>query len=248
MVTKAELNRMAKKVEASRNKRAAFFSMFSLASGFGSGAYFVLAATPSFTVGLILLALFSFFMVVAIIDYFQRTSVKIGLIVVVVIASGFAYAWAKAEWTNKIENDVKTNLLIRMDVPSSGDAWDSLISLTNNSSSVIGKRRITCHLNQLNWGGHGRMINSSGLWDFEERLRTGGDRQTQGCLINSRGVPLVSVDMPLECADVSVIVDFSVDSSPVISAKKELRFVFGFVRDKSWVQQPVEHRGSYCPI
>jgi hypothetical protein len=238
--------------EERRNRRAVLFTILSLPAGFGSWAYFVLAANPAFYLGMALMVVSALFLIIATLEYFQRGIVKTASIVSVIIGLWFATGWAKSERVKKITSDVQDHLSIEMLVPVSGDAWDSLITTKNGSNFDIGRRRITCRVNQLNAsdanGNQGvRLSNSGQIMDIDEKLKAGGDAQTEGCLTREGGGRIVRSKAPVTCADVDVIIDFSVDSDPVVNGTKELRFVYGFLGGQSWVQQPINRSGTYCP-
>jgi hypothetical protein len=245
MVTKAQERKNAKAAAERRNKRAAFFTILGLAAGFGCPAYFMLAADPSFYFGLVLLWACGIFLIIAFLELFNSWKVKIPLALAVVLVASVGSVWAKSEWMKKIEADVKAHLAIGMSVPVNGETWDSLITLKNGSGTALQRYEVNCRINYLKAGMVMSGI-SNVLTRPDERLEPGGDGETQGCLTRDNGTRMITGALPISCADITVSVNFSADSSPSIAGIKEMRFVYGFIRGQSWVQQPVSRSGTYC--
>ena len=82
--------------------------------------------------------------------------------------------------------------------------------------------------------------------DFDEPLETGGDAQTQGCLTFENGGRVYRTSQKINCADVTVTVQYSAEESPPVKGQKQERFVFGYLGNRVWIQQLINRAGSYC--
>lgn len=252
MVTQAQRRREAKAAEQRRNRRGVLFTVLSLAGGFGSWGYFVLAADPSFYFGVALLWLCALFLTVAFIEFFRSSTLKAALTVLVVVMAAWGSIWAKDQWLQKMKMDMTAHLDVSLALPETGDAWESRIIIKNNSNSAMAGYLVDCSLkiaNQFNLGEEFTSHERIGfIKEFNEGLKPGGDGQTDGCFMTTGGVQTIKGNGQMTCADMVVAVRYTLDKTPVVNGTKEARFVYGYLGTKSWTQQPVSHAGLYCPL
>ncbi len=251
MGKKAELRRQTKVAEKKRNRRAAVFTILSLAVAFGSWAYFMLAATPSFHLGVALVLASAAFLSIAVCEFFESLLTKVMLVALVAGLAYFAFNWSKDQWQLKLQNDVVTHLNIKIDVPS-GNPWDSIVTIANNSSSELSKHGITCKINRLRMenGSVYENVGSTIEWGGDAPLRIGGDAQSDTCLKGHYGSQenIFRGSAPVACADVTVVVNYSVNDYPEVVGQKKVRFVtLESGGHMSWNQQPEGRRGAGCP-
>ncbi len=71
-------------------------------------------------------------------------------------------------------------------------------------------------------------------------LRKHGDGETSYC------ISLLPLQGTLVCADITVMVTYTLSTQPQIQNNKKLRFV-ATGEDSSWHQQLVEYPGDFCP-
>jgi hypothetical protein len=144
--------------------------------------------------------------------------------------------------------------MFSMSVPSSGDAWDSAIEIINNAPYSIGKRDVSCQVNELKGFGLHKELNPPTTVEIgnatiqpaqtpSQRLEGWGRGDSYECLCP--GVTRPCLDTYLSCADITVIMEYSLEDQPDIAEKKSFRFSYNRIRGK-WDQRALDSKEVYC--
>ena len=152
------------------------------------------------------------------------------------------------------QSDVQKNLKMVMFSTEQHGA-ELTITLTNGGSSTIGKHSVKCIPNVLSMKDGGGMNtkngqNGSGIYGFIDEhpaaeLLFKGDSETDTCF-KSTAIRFMS---PIECGDVTVEVNYVLESQPQMKNAKRFRFVTMIVNGKSyWAQQPIDFIDTSCVI
>jgi hypothetical protein len=246
MVTKAEQKRIANRRKKRREKWAAVLTLVGLAVGFASLAYVMLAPNPSFYLGIAFLLMAALCLVGAILGYFETGKWKTILVILLAVGIWFAFRWVHSQWETTIRASVLSELSMSMTVPPDETPWDSLITISNNSSFTLSNRQVFCFINMARFAG-GTMISVPVSFTRpNEDLSPGGDAQTSGCLRSPGGPRIFTSDPQMACADVTLMTRYTIGASPSVRDEKRLRFVFGYGGQQTWVSQSVNRIGSYC--
>lgn len=149
--------------------------------------------------------------------------------------------------------EVSQKLVMAMDIPPSGDAWDSAIEVMNNSSYSIGKRDVYCKVHHLKGLG---LHTTDPPTRFElgdsqiqlartpsQKLEGGGRGESYECLCPDISRPCF--DTYLSCADVTVVMHYSLESQPDITDEKSYRFSYNKLRGR-WDQHALDSTEVYC--
>jgi hypothetical protein len=253
MVTKKQLERERKATEARREKnrniRGVVFSAVGVASGFGVAGYFNLAASPSFTVGVLLLGFTLIFLCIAAWEFFRSKVVKVGSIIALIFAFFWCKGWAQGQWKQKVIADIKMGLQTKVAIPTSKNPLESLISIVNDSHTDIASHTVVCRIINIVAGNRNVVENvSSQVLAYNEKLEVGGDADTRGCLTGENGTMTLKVDrVPRNiCIDMMVRVEFRAADSIEAEDFKESRFVYGYLGNNDWEKESSTRRSSYC--
>jgi hypothetical protein len=123
------------------------------------------------------------------------------------------------------------------------DLRETVFSLVNNGDYDLAEHTIFCHLNSLRYPNHIYIAqsNSYPAVSFAKGpLRHGGDGESVQCL---KSISLVSP----ECADVTVVVQFSLIDQPAVKLEKASRFATTITKGgQYWDVQPLAAPIDYC--
>ena len=247
MVTKAELKRIAKREDENEKKFGAVLALIGLAVAFLSWAYFMFAPNPSLYFGILLVLAALICCCRAIFEFIQSTLWRVISISILVIAMVPIVYWCRHQWETNIRAAVESQLSMNLAVPSSGDAWDSILTTSNNSNFKLTERRSTCEVSELRSGVLSITNVPISSVQPDDDLSPGGDAQTKGCLGVPGGNRAIRLNSNIDCADVIVLMQFTIETSPRIQSEKRLRFVYGYGGQRLWVSESVNGYHSYCP-
>jgi hypothetical protein len=234
-----------KRQESKRNRRFGLFGLVGVAAGFGSWGYFVLAPDPSFYLGLVILLCCPLFLWIAVMDWVRSKLVKTVSFIVLVVACVYLSRWAERAWETRIKNDVLAKVSMTISLPHSENAWESVISIKNDSAATLTQYKVSCEVAGIrtqndDWIHNvGMTVVLSG-----ETLRRYGDAVSVPCISEKA---FVRTRSPIACADLVVIMSYEIEESPALHGSKSVRFSTITDHGKlDWHQQPVERTISVC--
>jgi hypothetical protein len=141
------------------------------------------------------------------------------------------------------QKDVASHLSIQLSMPPGRQVLHSSVTVVNGGGTAISNHRITCYVRRLVFYPSGG-IDGVGMQEVlpeKTELRPYGDAETSYCF----GSNTKQLVWPI-CADVTVMVVYSLVTQPEIQANKPFRYV-ARGDDFVWRQQPVDFAGNYCP-
>lgn len=140
--------------------------------------------------------------------------------------------------------DVWNRLTAFASLGSSDDLIDSRFTIVNDGNSDIGKHTIVCRINSLQY--HNNVLFQQSLASPKQfdrgALKHGGDGESVQCV----GLPVAGLG-PLECADITLVVNYVLAAEPQMLQEKDFRFATIRTRTgRSWDVQPTSSRIDYC--
>jgi hypothetical protein len=141
------------------------------------------------------------------------------------------------------QTDVAKNLIVTMELPSSGLPYQTADTVINNSETDIDHFQIACIANTMQSANYilveGFEFIRTRPKIFNEVLKKNGKGVTDYCLLD-----VLDKSTKMMCLDITVQVDYSLATQPLIPQRKSYRFV---MRDGGkWQQQPEDTIYSYC--
>jgi hypothetical protein len=165
-----------------------------------------------------------------------------GLMLIVVMVT--MWWWLDGKLKDQQE-DTYSKLDIQAHSSASGKSGElSMFSIVNGGSTNIANHRVYCVINfegwsHGTWGGKG--VAHVQVVDADVLLKGSGGTETTLCLSSMAGPP------PLICADITIEIDYALDTQPNSMRAKELRFVGTYNgHDLTWFGEPVGARGNFC--
>lgn len=165
---------------------------------------------------------------------------------------GIMWWWMNGKLADQRE-DVFNQLKVEIHTPpGDGDAVvRSTATVINGGHFDIGARQIWCKANRVEWE-DGTVIEGGlklGMFMSELPLKAGGDGQTDVCMSAIQVSNTLPSGEPrrFRCGDVTVMVNYSLTTQPLIQQHKFLRFNSNRDTNFEWRPQPEEYSGSYCP-
>jgi hypothetical protein len=224
------------------------YNFIALAVAFGSWAYTVIAPEPNFVLGGILSLLTAAMLILGLwIRLKWNWKAKaVGATLILMLFTGMFYGLRLDYTHRKLEaqqTEVSKYLKDSAQLPPSGNAWNTVFTLTNDSTLAV-TASFYCSVNTL-IANHGRyFIGNTGIGSKDEnvKLEPNGDAEIGQCLYTV-SLPIHAID----CADVKIETEYFLDTQPAVQKTKEARFVGLADGDSfSWHRGGLDHKGSYC--
>jgi len=159
--------------------------------------------------------------------------------------------WAMYSFLSQKLNDLQEltwdGIKIQAFSPPNSDLWFSEFEVKNEGPADIGDHQIVCEFNSFRAErgfGENNLFRIA-TWPRGTPLKRGSDAQTYACLEPMGREGWLG---RLECADVTVLVNYELVNQEGIKKQKRLRFVADQQHGYVWHQQLVQLPGRLCDI
>jgi hypothetical protein len=144
------------------------------------------------------------------------------------------------------QEDVFNKLDITVPRPETGNPITTMFSVKNNAATNIGTHHISCKDDFILFEGPNVFADGRSSFDkYFVPLSGGGDGDTVPCL---ESLPATFKNLgPILCADIRIVVDYSLESQPQVPRQKPARFITRKEGDHFvWYVQPIKESASPC--
>ncbi len=140
------------------------------------------------------------------------------------------------------QDDAESKLTALPFMPKSGNVFKMGVTVTNGSVTDISSHQVSCYVRRLAMAPAGGIENLGMTTTSPENTILGknGDGETSYC------ISLIPLQGTFVCADITVIVSYTLSTQPGIKNSKILRFV-ATGEDMSWHQQLAKNPNDFCP-
>ena len=153
--------------------------------------------------------------------------------------------WVRADEVEYERHDVYQKLSIVANTPS-GQFLKTGITVVNNGGTDIDNHTVRCSWRRITLAPYGGIENLPIQTTLPQKStwRAFGGGETSYCLA---GIASFPPDTSVLCADVTIVVFYTLVTQHNVEEQKEIRFVTHKMDNLSWHEQPVDYQGDYCP-